>query len=350
MRLSWIDALKGFAIILVVFGHVEQGYGESGLFPTETGALQIIWDFGHIFRMPLFFLLSGYLYEMTWNERKKISGGLIRKKFLDIGALYLLFAALFWSFKFIGGMTAHGLMVNGVTIQDLLLIPICPFNYLWFLWVLALLFVAVPCLVKVCSHRIFLVGLFSLGYLLPWQNWMDFGIFSGISLLFYGGFYFVLGSYCRMKHFETAGLKIKHWMISLSLMICIGNCTAHLYFGKDIWPHPVHEAVVALAACYLIWYLFIAYWDKSSWPGDRFFQLCGQKSLEIYLLHMYLVGGLRAVFHKVGIENLWLLIAIGTVIAVLVPLGVALLADRWKWIHDIFHPADWLRNRGILRE
>lgn len=75
MRLSWIDALKGFAIILVAFGHVEIGYGESGLFPAETQTLQMIWDFGHTFRMPLFFMVSGYLYEMTWNERRKISGG-----------------------------------------------------------------------------------------------------------------------------------------------------------------------------------------------------------------------------------------------------------------------------------
>lgn len=75
MRLSWIDALKGFAIILVVFGHIEAGYEKSGIFPSETWILQMIWDFGHTFRMPLFFLLSGYLYEMTWNEQRKISGG-----------------------------------------------------------------------------------------------------------------------------------------------------------------------------------------------------------------------------------------------------------------------------------
>lgn len=346
MRVSWIDALKGLAIILVAFGHVEIGYGESGIFPEKAWILQMIWDFGHTFRMPLFFLLSGYLYEMTWNERRKISGGIIRKKFLDIGILYLLFSALFWMFRFIGGFIHEPR--NPVRIEDLIQIPIVPFEYLWFLWVLALLFVVVPCLVKVCSHRLLLVGLFSLGYLLPWQDWMD--LLYGVTKFFYGGFYFVLGSYCRMKHFETAGLKIRHWMMPFSLLICVGNCAVHFYFGKDIWPHPVHEAVIALAACYVIWYVFIAYWDQKDWPGNRFFKLCGQKSLEIYLLHMYLAGGLRAVFHKVGVENLWLLIAVGTVIAVLVPLGIALLADRWKWVHDIFHPADWLRGRGLLRE
>lgn len=251
-------------------------------------------------------------------------------------------------FRFIGGFIHE--QQNPVRIEDLIQIPIVPFDYLWFLWVLALLFVAVPCLVRVCSHRVLLVGLFSLGYLLPWQNWMNLGVVSGISLLFYGGFYFVLGSYFRMQHFETAGLKIKYWMIPLSLLICVGNCMAHLYFGGDIWLHPVHEAVVALAACYLIWYVFIAYWDKKNWLGNRFFKLCGQKSLEIYLLHMYFVGVLINVFHRVEIGNLWLLIAMGTVIAVLVPLGTALLADRWKWVHDIFHPVDWLRSRGLLRE
>ena len=69
MRFTWIDAIKGFAILGVVFGHVELGLQFMGLFPEHAWLLQAMWDAGHAFRMPLFFLLSGYLYEITWNER-----------------------------------------------------------------------------------------------------------------------------------------------------------------------------------------------------------------------------------------------------------------------------------------
>lgn len=241
------------------------------------------------------------------------------------------------------------MMVNSVTVRDLLFIPVKPFSYLWFLWVLAFLFLTVPYLIRLCSRRILLVGVFFCGYVLPWQGMVDVSMVrSGFSPFFYGGFYFVLGSYLRMKHFESAGMEIRRWMLPFSALICTGNCAAHLYFGKDIWPYSFHEAIVALAACYLIWYVFAAYWDKKEWIGTQFFRLCGEKSLEIYLLHMYFIGPCRIIFHKIGLESVWIGIAVSTALAVLVPLAVGLLADRWKWVHDIFHPADWLRERGML--
>ena len=160
----------------MVFGHVEMGYCESGLFPEQQFVLQAIWDFGHSFRMPLFFLLSGYLYEMTWNEGKMISWGKIRNKFLDIGILYLLFAGAYWCVKFGAATLSHNvLMAHMVTIWDLILLPVKPFNYLWFLWVLAFLFLSVPVLVKVCKGRTLILGLFTVGYVLPWNEFIPGG-------------------------------------------------------------------------------------------------------------------------------------------------------------------------------
>lgn len=350
MRLTWIDAMKGLAMIGVVFGHVEQGYCESGLFPAQNPILQAMWDFGHSFRMPLFFLLSGYLYEMTWNERGAVSWDKIKNKFLDIGLLYMLFASLYWVVKFGASLLSHNiLMVHAVTIWDLILIPVKPFNYLWFLWVLAFLFFTVPCLVKVGWKQARILGLFTLGYLLPWGEIISWGGVTGtISQFFYGGFYFVLGSYLRLNHFEIVGMRIKKWILPAAVLICAGNSYMYLHLGKSIWNSTAHEGIVALAACYIIWYVFAAYWDKRNWIGNRFCKLCGEKSLQIYLLHMYLVSSFRTIFHKIGIENLSVLIAISTVTAVLVPLGVAYLCEKNPKLDYIFHPADFLRKYHFL--
>jgi fucose 4-O-acetylase-like acetyltransferase len=57
-RLIYIDRLKGFAIYLVVLGHIYQNMVVQG---TET----ILFSLIYAFHMPLFFFLSGYISEKT---------------------------------------------------------------------------------------------------------------------------------------------------------------------------------------------------------------------------------------------------------------------------------------------
>ena len=66
LRISYIDQLKGIAILLVVLGHVI-GYNNC-----EDSFL---WRFIYSFHMPLFMFISGYVAQMTfrierfgWNE------------------------------------------------------------------------------------------------------------------------------------------------------------------------------------------------------------------------------------------------------------------------------------------
>ncbi|MBO4600187.1 MAG: acyltransferase family protein [Bacteroidales bacterium] len=54
-RIGWIDAMRGFTMILVVFSHVEI-FG-LGMHPGYTG----VNDFFRLFRMPLFFFVSGFI-------------------------------------------------------------------------------------------------------------------------------------------------------------------------------------------------------------------------------------------------------------------------------------------------
>lgn len=74
LRISYIDQLKGIAILLVVLGHVI-GYNNC-----ENSFL---WRFIYSFHMPLFMFISGYVAQMTfrienfgWNE---VSSFMIKK-------------------------------------------------------------------------------------------------------------------------------------------------------------------------------------------------------------------------------------------------------------------------------
>jgi len=61
-RINWIDSLRGIGIILVLIGH------------TDTPFLKIIYGF----HMPLFFLLSGYLYSANETWKMKFFKGIKR--------------------------------------------------------------------------------------------------------------------------------------------------------------------------------------------------------------------------------------------------------------------------------
>ena len=74
-RLEWLDALRGFTMILVVANHVA-GMG-FGMAPKISSSMQFL----IMFRMPLFFFVSGFLaYKATQVWDLKNLGSLLLKK------------------------------------------------------------------------------------------------------------------------------------------------------------------------------------------------------------------------------------------------------------------------------
>jgi uncharacterized membrane protein YcfT len=56
-HLTWVDAAKGFGIILVVFGHTLRGLVSSEILKS-TPLVRFVDDWIYAFHMPLFFFLS----------------------------------------------------------------------------------------------------------------------------------------------------------------------------------------------------------------------------------------------------------------------------------------------------
>ena len=84
-RLDWIDIAKGIGIILVVLGHT--------LVPQvrETGFAGFLWIFIYNFHMPLFFFLSGYLFEKGLSHYTN-KGKFILGKLQYLMLPYLIFS------------------------------------------------------------------------------------------------------------------------------------------------------------------------------------------------------------------------------------------------------------------
>ena len=65
MREEWVDNIKGMAILLVVIGHVIDGFELNGIYGSAKYAWNTI-DLIYSFHMPLFFMISGYLYRKVY--------------------------------------------------------------------------------------------------------------------------------------------------------------------------------------------------------------------------------------------------------------------------------------------
>ena len=100
MRIEWLDSLKGFAIFLVVVGHVILGYMHTGMFIEHQWSLQFVYDVIYSFHMPLFFIISGFLYKLTWRQKDIRLAKSISNKVLNMVLMYILFSVVFWIFKY----------------------------------------------------------------------------------------------------------------------------------------------------------------------------------------------------------------------------------------------------------
>lgn len=93
-RIDWIDALKGFAILSVVIGHCIADSISSQTFPQYAALLQMMYDAIYSFHMPLFFMISGYVFYLTKSYRKW------KTKVLDFSIVYVIWSALMWFSKY----------------------------------------------------------------------------------------------------------------------------------------------------------------------------------------------------------------------------------------------------------
>ena len=73
-REKWVDAVKGLAIYLVILGHSIQYATTRDYYYAKNSIFQIIYSF----HMPLFMMMSGYLFAYSISKYS-IKDGIIAK-------------------------------------------------------------------------------------------------------------------------------------------------------------------------------------------------------------------------------------------------------------------------------
>lgn len=319
-RLVFIDAAKGFAMILVVMGHVLYfSIGAESDFAWSLGALQVI---AH-YHMPMFVFVSGLMMKPTDMAIIQILNGYSTKivKLL----IPFLFFGLIYSIAFQKGIVSFFLdgMKHGY----------------WYLWVLAEYYVFSALFECFCKHphgkivgELLFAGVIFLGVrllngiLLPQVS----GLFSLHNYLSYFPCFFG-GMLIRRYSWYEDIITTKHFQAIITSLVIIGMIVPTLPLVR-YW----HLAAV------IILIIQILYIGEKRIP--RFispFAFVGRSSLDIYILHYFLVSSISLIC----LQPFMLVPGWGTVFQVLASFVVALpISALCIYVGKLIHNSQFIET------
>lgn len=83
--------------------------------------------------------------------------------------------------------------------------------------------------------------------------------------------------------------------------------------------------------------VFLVLLFYSKWRNLGIISMIGEKSLEIYTLHIFLTSGIRPVLAVLNIDNYFFAVFIGMILGVFVPLIVGYILRKlcvWKYLYS----------------
>ena len=324
-RIKYIDALKGLAIICVALGHVANGYLGEGA-KAGTVIYHNVYNFVYAFHMPLFFILSGFLFRKVYISGNEIKSDKIKKQIINLLCLYVIYCLILGVFKMIFG----GFVNNKVSVKDLLLIPVKPIQLYWYIYVLAFYYfifsrkkiVELKKIYVVIATLILLVA----SYFLPKDFYFD------IKRLFYYMLFFFVGIlFC--DHEEIVDKNVFVGVTSFFTFFIYIAFWKNEKMINEIW---FVNALAGISIAFSIIWLV----KNSTILGENpVLNLVGRYSLEIYLLHTFFMTALRVLCHKVHLENPVVVLIVITLISVAVPILIAVICKKIKLYNLLFAPA-----------
>ena len=340
MRLGWLDALRGFTMLLVVTNHVA----------LKSFGMQIRWSaalqFFLLFRMPLFFFISGYLaYKASrvWNARTlgEMTLKKMRVQIIPTAVFFVLFLAMIPTTPFIDNLNEAlaSSMKAGYWFTLVLLYMLLTYYLFSYIeqklstfhiplssFLFPLLFIVSLCLFETC----YLPRQFSwaLGHKGPPNAFMNYS--SLVEMLRYFPF-FLYGAFVHRHRERAQRLMDSRWCFPLVVLLALITTLEVIKWHnlRMEWASLPHT----LAMFLLLTMVFMFFRHYSDYFSDktalgRGLQFIGRRTLDIYLLHYFFLprfllpyaDNLKA--YGSQFVEFWVILAIALIV-----LGLTLLAS-----------------------
>lgn len=334
-RVGYIDALKGFLAICVVLGHIADGYLDAGIYPDAERFLYSIYNLLYSFHMPMFMMVSGYVfYTAYFDSQGQPDRTRIKRQVLNLIAIYVIFSIPLGVMKIILG----GQVVNKeVSWIDLVLIPvktIAPYWYLYVLIFLYILFTITPLLKMKWWASLTILAIVAIFSKIVSVPWLEVN-----RILYYMLFFYVGISACRSSKMMIGNVPLTVGLFLAAIILSIlfwnngpdkSDALNTVFFVR---------VVVAMGFSLILWYVFE---HCSALANNRFLQMCGRYCMEIYVLHCYFTAGLRSVFLKIGVTNVYLSVAVNLVISTAIPVIFACFCKKLGIHGLLFKPVTYV--------
>ena len=279
-RIRYIDTLRGFTMLLVVFQHIRQfsiGLGSSD---------SAIAAFFISFRMPMFFFISGYVaykavHHWTWS--------FYSHRLLTKARVQLFPTIVFWALYII-------------------VIGMCSFpGGFWFTESLFEMFILYFS-IAFCCNRCKLGGktesitiILSILAVLLFNRWCP---------QLHDKYHLVLGSTSKFYIFFGIGLLMKKYndkfihfleskvtitVLIVGAVLCLISLYKYQLFGNY---RPVQTGVLYLTGLLLVYVIFAAFhnnatfWNKKGWVQNTM-EYIGRRTLDLYMIHSFLLPDLH---------------------------------------------------------
>lgn len=317
-----IETLRGLAILLMVLGHII-GYNASlGLKVQDDSGWRFSYYILQYMRMPLFTVISGYVYAYKPLARFSSNTSFLQRKINRLLCPLVVVATLFFIVQYLTPGTNANAEIGG-----LWRIYFFHYAHFWFLQGMMVVFI----IIVVFEHFKLLNSLKSALVCLA--------VFAGIFLTGQPQTkFFSLNEVPFLLVFFTLGLCLKRFYDSLfikSILIVAGVLfIAAIVYQVSLFAHPLSDILdnsltlfIGTSACILL----IKYSIKNRW-----LIWLGNFSFGIYLFHVFGTASARMILLRLHISNNFVHVIGAMILGIGLPIILQLIVPRGSILSLLF--------------
>lgn len=308
-KIRWVSILQGWAMLWVVIGHAP--LGEPGNGPEWEN---VLYHFAYSFHMPLFMLVSGYLFYLTrlgtWNYLDTIKDKAKRLLIPMLTFTLLAFAAKLLAPSEMNRPTGFGLN----ELVDAFLYPEqSPLKEMWFIASLFWLFLLMPLwkwsIKRTWTMYVLLSALVFLHFIHPDVQFLCIGKMCSYAVYFYGGV--LMSRTLDIERFRVMG---KWWLLPGGILC---------YAAGYLMPFPFIETLGGIALSIALALLFDDYIPKAFFSFRDY-------TYQIFLMGIFVQVLVKIVFRRSHMAYLPAF-TLSIISALYIPVLISVLAKSIAW-------------------